>query len=1328
MALIGTISNAGGSPGNKDAIKGYQSLLLATIIFPPQPDGTQGPTLRLSTHPLNAAEGGVQYNGNDYYARLLEQNIDAVQAMSENGIDIPPNFSLKIADADRFVWSNFEQPYGFKGAVLNIDLVLYEADSGNFSSDSYRKFTGLCNPAQLTDESTITISSTSKLNMQKVLLPVIPIERRCPWIFPVTAADRIAALGDPSSDFFPCGYSADVPGGSGNGGFTICDYTRGGCQARGMFSKDGGGKVTGHFGGVEFDPPLWWKSKSYLEGKTISGINSPNENKYNSYAPLVYGQTFVDGVVLNVIGDANSTRMEVMVCFGDVGNASAANMDSGGVKMVIVNDIALPFDFQSVGGPAPADKLFLWRYVNHGGRDSAASKDAGYTDTGGNALGDPYGNLCVVELVVPKVLTDSQSIPRVQILTLGPQIRVYNGPGLFDYTMQRSSNPIWVLMNLLTLAAWNYTDFNIQTFVTAAAVCDVQINYTNNAGNVGNINADGSPHLRYSCSLAVSQRQTAADTIRGIRNSCKAMLVPNDLTGLLQVFIKQTLADQQTSPITGSNSIGATGSRNASGQFSSGYSAYDFDEGSILENSDGSSSLSISQRTILDSPNRISVNFQDQDNQYVTDSMTEVDPVDIGRSGQTVIAGVQANGINSYDQGQRVFEGIFAETYRGNPRGDSGGTMVFEFQTSQKVAHLQVGQICTFSHQQLEFSRQLVRLIKIQPSRDYEITKVTLQFHSDAWYADTYGQAGNPIYSQSNKHPLTRPPYGWQPDQEAPLASDQIFTPTDFTFGMAQQYETSSDGSAIPKVVVTGKLPVNSFASLQPPLIGLQGNVGVVPGVGTIAPGTVVSAVICPADGSTPPLLGPPTPIPCTIAVPAGGSYLTVNIPVVAWPGGAPPSGPTGYSVFAGPNPNRMTWQASGLGTPSSVVISALNTREYGVPDVMFDHLQLRAKRQIHGGVWGLQVNALTSKTLTFNLQTWDVNQWAGYDLTIIGRLDSTASLPVWNFRIVSNTADTLTVSSATKDLTNLSAVPSPTGNRFEIANAKRAALAAGAVTTVRVNVGDVAVMRCKPSTFSALTIGDANFINSVAPTGLVTDEGAFVARIFAGTGRGQWRNVVGNTSTVYTVDRAWDPIPDATSRFWIEESAWQPPVDSSPAQNTNPQGAYIGNLPVPNFDGAAIVVQALALDSQGNASFEQDSPVRDFYIFGQALAFGKPKMTFVFGRGTDGGPADIGVGDNTNLLPVPIGGGGLLYGWQAICETAPVGSSMIIDILLNGKSVFSGGKLVTIPDGSTSLITGTAFSSSTLTVKPGDTIKATVTQVGSSTPGQSATVYLYWS
>jgi hypothetical protein len=70
--------------------------------------------LRLATHGLNTAEGGAQptgisgfsHNGQDFFARIDTQDLAAVQAMSQDGIDQSPTHTVHFADADKFVYLN----------------------------------------------------------------------------------------------------------------------------------------------------------------------------------------------------------------------------------------------------------------------------------------------------------------------------------------------------------------------------------------------------------------------------------------------------------------------------------------------------------------------------------------------------------------------------------------------------------------------------------------------------------------------------------------------------------------------------------------------------------------------------------------------------------------------------------------------------------------------------------------------------------------------------------------------------------------------------------------------------------------------------------------------------------------------------------------------------------------------------------------------------------------------------------------------------------------------------------------------------------------------
>jgi hypothetical protein len=113
---------------------------------------------------------------------------------------------------------------------------------------------------------------------------------------------------------------------------------------------------------------------------------------------------------------------------------------------------------------------------------------------------------------------------------------------------------------------------------------------------------------------------------------------------------------------------------------------------------------------------------------------------------------------------------------------------------------------------------------------------------------------------------------------------------------------------------------------------------------------------------------------------------------------------------------------------------------------------------------------------------------------------------------------------------------------------------------------------------------------------------------------------------------------------------------------------------------------------------------------------------TFVFGRGIHGDRADIIQASDTNLFIAKIPG--TLFGWDAIAQTAPLGADLIFDIFQNGTSIFSS-TLIHIPNGSTALHSGAGFAATT--VVAGDLFRAVCTQVGSASPGQSATINLYW-
>jgi len=98
-----------------------------------------------------------------------------------------------------------------------------------------------------------------------------------------------------------------------------------------------------------------------------------------------------------------------------------------------------------------------------------------------------------------------------------------------------------------------------------------------------------------------------------------------------------------------------------------------------------------------------------------------------------------------------------------------------------------------------------------------------------------------------------------------------------------------------------------------------------------------------------------------------------------------------------------------------------------------------------------------------------------------------------------------------------------------------------------------------------------------------------------------------------------------------------------------------------------------------------------------------------------------ISVGSN-NTVAILNTSSAKINSIMAYCETAPVGSDLIIDILKNGTSIFSTpSDRLTISNGSQNSTVG-SFSD---LASPGDVFKINVTQIGSSVPGETITIVL---
>jgi len=1099
---------------SKDLAQAYQPLLLAVVTF------SDGSVLRLATHPLNTAEGGFQYGGQDYVGRIIDYDIGAFQGYDTSGIDVIPKVSMVVADADKAIKINYEDAKGFAGARLDLTFVLWDANTSTYSSDNILKFRGICDAAE-TDFETLTVTASNKLNLQRKQLPNVLIQRRCPWINPTTTAQR-ATANDEDSFFYECGETRDLTTAP------PCSYTKATCTQ------------PNRFGGIVYDTPANGRSREYTSGNWIDIANAPNDMRYGHPVPMVYGTAWVNVKIAHVFGDGNSTRGEAIVCLGEVNQ----------ILRVVVNDTELQPATDITGGVnyIVRDALLRYNVVNRGDRDGSPNLDTPY-----NGNGDPYGSMCAILWVVPRRVSESSQRPRLRVLVQGPKIRVYTGVSTFSKAY--TANPVWVLMDLLTWAGLDYADLDIQSFIEAAAICDASISYTDQYGGT-------SSHARYSCSLVIDQRRSAAEIIRAVRMSCGAILVPNGSAGTLQIFIEGTMASQQPSAVSGSNNSSPITSKNLAGTTTNGYSAYDFSKVLMVN---GKSSLRVSPRAVSSTPNRVQFRFANTERDSAEDSLSLLNVEAVNRAAQENIEQLQVEGIATLDQAKRIAARRLARNLLGNPRGDAAGTEVYEWIDTQRAIRLRVGQICRLSDTHYGLSNVQVRLLQIRPTKNFETVKIMAERHDDNWFVDSFGQAGDPALTEIRRDRLARPSYPWCPMGAQPLAGDPMFTTQDWSFFVRESSEEMRDGTSIAKVQVLGNLPVNMLSDIAPPIIGRQGTTsgasGTFPGGGW-----TYYAAVCAKDSDG--LLSAHSGL-CEIVVTNPTSVNNITIPVLNWPSGA-----SGYVVYVGNTPQLLTKHVETTGTPSSITVTGWRERHFGVPDPEFDRLRLKMKRVLHSGVWGAALTGIGTGTLTVAGAGWTTNEWANRDCSIIGRADKSV-LTIDNFRVTSNTGDTLTVT------------PNP--------------------ATYGLAAGDALVMRSLP-TIGADSggnfVSDALWANSISGSGLTVDGLiGFRLRFISGPGRGDGYRIKSNTATKIYIEGEWIQTPTSDSRYIVEEMDWQIQQTSDSIDNPNQFAEFTSTIECSNYSNQTLLIEGATLDGGGNESLGNLNPCREIYIYGRGIA-----------------------------------------------------------------------------------------------------------------------------
>jgi hypothetical protein len=842
-----------------------------------------GQTERWSTHRASV-------NGDEYAPRVLRHNLFEIQTASDQGVDAIPRVALTLANADsRF--SQIERATGWKGAKLTVRFLFFNLKLNSAASESTVLFQGIANPPDEISESEFRVTAINRMSMQRVLLPDVRVQRRCPWEFPTTAAQREEAVtgGEKAqySRFFRCGYSADIASGAGNlngeGPYLSCSYTRADCEARGMFRADQSNRETRRFGGVEFVPSSV-AVRSYGEkGAHVSPL-SANEARYNDFVPLLYGTAWHTPSIVFARNDGNLTHMEVLLGMGEI----------EGVLKVLVNDIEIPVgqSGRNMGGTG-------W-YNLPGSGNRTGNFNLDFTTNGGEPAGDPYGSMAYLSLVVPNRVNDGRSLPHVKVLVQGMKLPRFLADGSF-LDLAFTSNPAWILLDVLRRSGWTLGEIDIPSFVGAAAYCDETIQVNDLYGNTVSV-------PRFQCNLALKNRRSAADVIRGIRNASRLYLTYGTGGGLLQVRVENTLALQH--PVKPDWS-------NATGILDGGWPSYEFGDGSsgtsgIARLDGGQASIRLWSRSSTDTPNRFSVEFQDSFNEFQQDSFSLVDVDDLNRTGQEITTSLPALGIPSYEQAARILKFNLDKVLRGN--------LYVEFETSVRAIGLSPGDIVTLTYLKEGFLRKPFRVLRIAPGINFRTARITAQIHDDEWYSDTNGNAGELTGGRRAGYGLGLP---------RPLMGNSTDTAGAVQFGLADAATEGADGRQTVDVSA-GFLPPDGGgeSDLSMPLVSLSATV--VDTGGTLKGDEQFYYGVSAVDGG-----GRETALSFLVSAHTPGGTNTNSVTIT---GLSFAQGTSTFHVYRGSDPARLFRIASAQPPAQQFTDYGLAPLLIPAPDPNFDH------------------------------------------------------------------------------------------------------------------------------------------------------------------------------------------------------------------------------------------------------------------------------------------------------------------------------------------------------------------------------------------------------
>lgn len=544
----------------------------------------------------------------------------------------------------------------------------------------------------------------------------------------------------------------------------------------------------------------------------------------------------------------------------------------------------------------------------------------------------------------------------------------------------------------------------------------------------------------------------------------------------------------------------------------------------------------------------------------------------------------------------------------------------------------------------------------------------------------------------------------WAPYQIQARADDALF-PGEWTFDTDQSYAQMADGSILAKLLVTGKLPTNTFS----PGVGapVAGSVTVSATGGALVGGTTVRLSLCALDANGLPSAPMAIAIvPLAATTPANTTTYSITLDNIVWPAVA---GLQSYVLFASTQDDLICGQqlstvgsvvasgaltATGGGTtytPTSVTLNGpLARSSFALPSPYVDKVRIKAKRIIQGGVVGFSVDSVAAGVVVSGSLAV-APPAANPTFTPVGRIVSVYGRPEGATPFFSGTVTSWDSTTGTLGIS-----PDPNGV---------------------VEAGDVLAVRFKADASNSAnptTITDSGCISTTFPTGMTP--GAHVGnliRVIQGAARGTPpRKIIANTATSLT----WDlPMVINPGDVWIiEEPMWENSADSTSISNASALATATMSLPTNNYVTTGMLVAGFTIDVNGNESPDGDAPIREDWVFG---ADGLSKVAgLVFQmQGT------LGIESNAAqplYLNRPVTAGDV----KAYVQAAPTGSGITFTIYVGGTAWLT----LTIPAGQTTVV-ATPSQISALTQIPANTaVSIGISAVGATFPGASLSIFVY--